>query len=175
MQNVKNEVNDTTNVFFNTNAEWLRDITMKVLEDAGGNPEEQDAEFMKARFEKIINQGLDVETQRMNERNARLIKEKLLSDAKDFEPNYFYEVTAYVDGGYREEIDDDFVWRLLPAASVRVLIHEDADREYAVNILNRVAGVLSKGTDWHEGKEHRNALIESLGEDARLYAEEIPF
>ena len=174
MQNDKNEVNDT-NVFFTDNNAWLRDITIKAIQQAGGNPKEQDAEFMKARFEKIINQGLDVETQRMNERNQRLIKEKLLRDNQDLEPNYFYEVTAYVDGGYREEIEDDFVWQLLPAASVRVLIHEDADRDYAVNILNRIAGVMSKTTDWHEGKEQRNALIDSLGEDARLYAEEIPF
>ena len=174
MQNDKNEVNDT-NVFFKDNNAWLRDITIKAIQQAGGNPKEQDSDFMKARFEKIIKLGLDVETQRMNERNQRLIKEKLLRDNQDLEPNYFYEVTAYVDDCYREEIEDDFVWRLLPAASVRVLIHEDADREYAVNILNRVAGVLSKATDWHNGKAQRNALIDSLGEDARLYAEEIPF
>ena len=174
MQNDKNEVNDT-NVFFTENNAWLRDITIKAIQQAGGNPKEQDAEVMKARFEKIINQGLNVEAQRMNERNQRLIKEKLLRDNQDLEPNYFYEVTAYVDDCYREEIEDDFVWRLLPAASVRVLIHEDADREYAVNILNRVAGVLSKGTDWHEGKEHRNALLESLGADAKPYDLDIPF
>ncbi|MCX7106413.1 MAG: hypothetical protein NTV66_02390 [Methylococcales bacterium] len=174
MQNVKNEVNDT-NVFFTENNAWLRDITIKAIQQAGGNPKEQDAEFMKARFEKIIKQGLNVETRETEKRNQRLIKEKLLKDNQDLEPNYFYEVTAYVDGHYREEIEDDFVWRLLPAASVRVLIHEDADRDYAVNILNRIAGVMSKTTDWHEGKEHRNALIESLDEDAKLYDEYIPF
>jgi hypothetical protein len=53
MQNVKNEVNDT-NVFFTENNAWLRDITIKAIQQAGGNPKEQDAEFMKARFEKII-------------------------------------------------------------------------------------------------------------------------
>jgi hypothetical protein len=123
----------------------------------------------------VPKQGLNVETRETEKRNQRLIKEKLLKDNQDLEPNYFYEVTAYVDGHYREEIEDDFVWRLLPAASVRVLIHEDADRDYAVNILNRIAGVMSKTTDWHEGKEHRNALIESLDEDAKLYDEYIPF
>jgi hypothetical protein len=175
MQNIENEVNDTTNVFFTNNNAWLRDITMKVLEDAGGNPEEQDADFMKARLEKIINQGLDVEAQRTEEKNTRLIKEKLLSDARDFEPNYFYEVVANIDGDYYQEIDDDFVWRLLPAASVRVLIHEDADRDYAINALNRIAGVLSKATDWHNGTIERNALVESLGKDAKPYNDEIPF
>lgn len=113
MQNVKNEVNDT-NVFFTENNAWLRDITIKAIQQAGGNPKEQDAEFMKARFEKIIDQGLNVETRETEKRNQRLIKEKLLRDNQDLEPNYFYEVTAYVDGRYREEIEDDFVWLLLP-------------------------------------------------------------
>ena len=174
MQNIENGINDT-NVFFTDNNAWLRDITIKAIQQAGGNPKEQDAEFMKARFEKIIKLGLDVEAQRIEEKNARLIKEQLLCDAKDLEPNYFYQVVANIDGDYYQEIDDDFVWRLLPAASVRVLIHEDADRDYAINVLSRIAGVLSKTTDWHEGKQQRNALIDSLGDDAKCYAEDIPF
>lgn len=166
-----------TNVFFKNNNAWLRDITIKAIQQAGGNPKKQDAEFMKARFEKIIKQGLNVEARETEARNACLIKEKLLRDTQDIAPSYFYEVTAYIDGDYyrEQEIDDDFVWRLLPAASVRVLIHEDTDRDYAVNTLNRIAGVLSKGTEWHNGTEERNALIESLGDDAKCYAEEIPF
>ena len=174
MKNIENGINDT-NVFFTDNNAWLRDITIKAIQQAGGNPKEQDAEFMKARFEKIIKLGLDVEAQRIEEKNARLIKEQLLCDARDLEPNYFYQVVANIDGDYYQEIDDDFVWRLLPAASVRVLIHEDADRDYAINVLSRIAGVLSKATDWHAGKAQRNALIDSLGDDAKCYAEDLPF
>lgn len=175
MNNDKNTTNDTTNVFFNTNADWLRDITMKVLEDAGGNPKEQDADFMKARIEKIIKQGLEVETRETDDRNHRLIKNKLLKDANEQEANYFYEVAAY-DNYYRdEEIEDKFIWRLLPAASVRVLIHEDADRDYAVNVLNRIAGVLSKATNWHDGTKERNALVESLTNNDMPYDLDIPF
>ena len=174
MKNIENGINDT-NVFFTDNNAWLRDITIKAIQQAGGNPKEQDADFMKARFEKIIKLGLDVEAQRIEEKNARLIKEQLLCDARDLEPNYFYQVVANIDGDYYQEIDDDFVWRLLPAASVRVLIHEDADRDYAINVLSRIAGVLSKATDWHDGKAQRNALIDSLGDDAKCYAEDLPF
>jgi hypothetical protein len=63
MQNIENGINDT-NVFFTDNSVWLRDITIKAIQQAGDNPKEQDAEFMKARFEKIIKLGLDVEAQR---------------------------------------------------------------------------------------------------------------